>query len=277
MSRVPGQARRLFIWRGGGTFLAEKLPRIPSDWLVMIFAPPFRSRSGSYIDVTRGLPLADSCFDGIYARRIIEHLTPEENDRFIGELARVAAPGAVVRISTPDLEHTVRAYLTALEAARAGEPLASARHLELLLELFDQMVRDRPGGHLGDYITAGAYQAGRLRERWGDALNKIRVDRKRLHNEGSWRIDVQRWLKRRLWSDPRRSREAHAWLYDSYSLAKLLAAGGFVQPRLCEYSASAIPGWTDWKPDQSERGEYPFEPSLFMEALKPHAAAGTTR
>ncbi len=62
------------------------------------------------IDVTQGLPYADSSVDGIYSEHFIEHLTQSEILSFLRECRRVLRPGGRVRIATPDLDALVRQY-----------------------------------------------------------------------------------------------------------------------------------------------------------------------
>ena len=68
-----------------------------------------------HYDICRPLPFPEDTFDSVYALHIIEHLTPEEGGEFVAEVFRVLRPGGIFRVSTPDLEAIVRAYLERLD------------------------------------------------------------------------------------------------------------------------------------------------------------------
>ena len=67
----------------------------------------------------------------------------------------------------------------------------------------------------------------------------------------------------------RLSGEVHQWLYDRYSLARLLVAVGFRDPLHLTASTSQIPNWTSYNLDTLPDGTV-IKPDLFyMEATKP--------
>jgi hypothetical protein len=60
------------------------------------------------------------------------------------------------------------------------------------------------------------------------------------------------------------------WMYDRFSLSKLLAEVGFVNAEKVDAYSSAIPDWPAYELDV--KGGAVFDPtSLFMEARKPAA------
>lgn len=66
----------------------------------------------------------------------------------------------------------------------------------------------------------------------------------------------------------RLSGEVHQWVYDRYSLAKLLLAVGFCDPVRLTANTSQIPNWTSFNLDTLSDGTV-IKPDLFyMEAIK---------
>lgn len=63
------------------------------------------------LDASRPWPFPDGCARAVRAEHMIEHLTWDEAELCIREMARVLEPGGLCRICTPDLEGIARAYL----------------------------------------------------------------------------------------------------------------------------------------------------------------------
>ncbi len=63
------------------------------------------------LDASKPWPLPDGCARAVRAEHMIEHLSWEEAELCIGEMARVLEPGGLCRICTPDLEGIATAYL----------------------------------------------------------------------------------------------------------------------------------------------------------------------
>jgi SAM-dependent methyltransferase len=274
--------RRLMIWRAGEV-IREKLLRLGGDWEVVRFAPPFRGRAGSdrLIDATARLPFADKSYDAVYARRIIEHLAPDEALSFAGEIRRVLAPGGIVRLSVPDIEALARAYLDTAEQARrtsSSEALQSVRHARMML--IDQYVRRVPGGALAREIAAKTMPAATLRAAFGDALGingaavagtspPLAPPLRQTLKERLRLLAGQRWVH-----ETHASREAHLGVYDRLSLPDLLGAAGFGSFRVVNAASSSIDLWDRWKLDVSDYGPHDFEPSLIVEAARESATHG---
>ena len=104
-------------------------------------------------DIRRGLPFADESFGAIYHSHLLEHLAPESGRQFLQECLRVLRPGGVMRIVVPDLEIIASLYLEKLRRIDRQREQTIADYRWMTLELLDQMVRDRSGGLMGQYMT----------------------------------------------------------------------------------------------------------------------------
>jgi hypothetical protein len=62
------------------------------------------------------------------------------------------------------------------------------------------------------------------------------------------------------------SGEIHQWMYDRYSLSKLLAETGFSNIRQCKADESDIPNFRSYLLDTEENGMIRKPDSLFIEA-----------
>ena len=69
--------------------------------------------------------------------------------------------------------------------------------------------------------------------------------------------------------DPRVTKEAVQWMYDRLSLRLLLERAGFQDVRQMDHVSSNIPGWSGYDFDRSTKGDYPLDPSVYMEGRKP--------
>jgi hypothetical protein len=268
------ETRRLFIW-AAGEVIRTKLARLDGEWNVVRFASPFRGMSGPdrLIDAAGPLPFGAACFNAIYARRIVEHLAPDEAKHFAKEARRLLFQGSVLRLSVPDTEALARDYLAAIARARTEPRVDTIKAVHEKRWLYiDQFVRRVPGGALARHIASGEMSEEHLRRAFGDALGTITRATKSpispLKPTLRQRVkEAARILRRRRWiHETHATREAHLWIYDRFSLPHLLSAAGFSDIRILGPDVSAIPGWERWSLDTSEFGAYPFEPSLIVEA-----------
>lgn len=63
--------------------------------------------------------------------------------------------------------------------------------------------------------------------------------------------------------------EVHQWMYDRFSLARLLQEAGFIDPTICTASDSQIPDWSSFHLDTIPDGTIIKPDLLFIEARKP--------
>jgi SAM-dependent methyltransferase len=270
--------------------------RFHPDWTNVNF-----TTTGSDViahDLTQGIPFPDASFDVIYHSHILEHFSKFQAPLFLKDCYRVLRPQSVIRIAVPDLEQIIRSYIFALEQALSDSQEAAYNYNWLLLELFDQIVRNHSGGDVVAYLRQ-AYipnEAFILRRQGTEAKNLIESGRQSLQTPSS----PDPWFKRtfrptyQFLRDPNYRREAflkrflrstdyqalqigrfrqggevHQWMYDRYSLAKLLEDYGFQQIVQRTATESYIPNWVDFNLDTELDGSVYKPDSLFMEAIKP--------
>src|SRR5262249_1869985 len=103
-------------------------------------------------DVSRGIPLPSSSCDVVYHSAVLEHMRYRDALQFLGECNRVLKPGGIIRVGVPDLERLCRLYLEKLECALSGQDSAARDYDWLMLELYDQCVREESGGEMLRYL-----------------------------------------------------------------------------------------------------------------------------
>lgn len=95
--------------------------RILPDWLNADYHP--KTRNIRHLDATRPLPFDDDTFDFVFSEHMIEHFPFALGQDLIDECFRVLAPGATVRISTPDLAFLIDIHRVARSPERERSPL----------------------------------------------------------------------------------------------------------------------------------------------------------
>jgi predicted SAM-dependent methyltransferase len=253
-------------------------------------------------NLTEGIPFPDASFDFVYHSHVLEHFSKTEAEAFVKECCRVLRPQGVLRVVVPDLEHIVRAYSIALEQASSSSQEWAAHYEWILLEMYDQTVRNHSGGEMRTYL----YQEHIPNEefvlkRYGiEAKNLIAAARQRRQQpqppvvqEGqpkrllkqiycfvrypTYRRELL--IKSLLGKEYsalkigrfRQSGQVHQWMYDRYSLARLLEKCGLENSAQRTATESYIPGWTSFNLDTEPDGTVYKPDSLFMEAIKPSA------
>jgi SAM-dependent methyltransferase len=250
-------------------------------------------------NLQRGIPFADQTFRVVYHSHMLEHLPHDQTQSFLRECLRVLRPGGVIRVAVPDLEEIARLYLQKLELALAGDTRATQEYEWVILEFYDQTVRERPSGAMGDYVrrpdlaiqdflVERSFDARRFleraasQERSGQSpAQPLGFGGRLLHYLGlvvrNPRILRERVLRIVLGGEYellqigrfRRSGEIHQWMYDRYSLGQLLKASGFTAPSRMGATESLIPGWSTYNLDTEPDGRLYKGDSLFMEAVRP--------
>ena len=249
-------------------------------------------------DLKQGIPYPDNFFDVVYHSHVLEHLNKKEAEIFIRECDRVLRPQGILRVVVPDLEQIAKMYLYSLEKASNGSEEWEQNYEWMLLEMYDQTVRNFSGGEMANYLFQENipnlefvnYRCGveatklikigkLLREQ-----KKLKLE-KQLHkafkkiyhflsNTRQWQELLIKIILGKKYStlklgEFRQSGEVHQWMYDRYSLKVLLQKCGFRDITQQSAITSYITGWSDFNLDTEPDGSIYKPDSIFMEAIKP--------
>ncbi len=247
-------------------------------------------------NLREGIPYSDASFDVVYHSHLLEHFPKDFAPKFLRECRRVLRPGGLLRIVVPDLEVIARNYLEALEAARQGRAGWDANYDWTMIEFYDQTVREKSGGGWLDYLRHDPIpnwefilqRAGTEARRALLAIRSqaptgsqempqpsARIRSRPGPTRGNWKDILARALLGKSDFEAlqlgrfRRGGEIHLWMYDSYSLARLLQMESYIQPRMVAASESSIANWRSYGLDSEPDGSTYKPDSLFMEARKP--------
>ena len=252
-------------------------------------------------DLSQGIPLADASCDVVYHSHLLEHLRPAQARQFMQECFRVSKPGGVLRVAIPDLEQICLQYLEKLQGAVNQDEMAASDYDWMLLEMYDQTVRERSGGLMLEYLYQSPLpNESFIYERIGEegrglvrAVREQSPDKSgpapaRGENVGLRKLlrklrTLPSMIRSRLltrWLGPdglraleigrfRLAGEVHQWMYDRYSLARLMVTAGFEHPIQQTATRSQVSDWSSYNLDTLPDGTVIKPDSLFMEATRP--------
>lgn len=238
-------------------------------------------------NLRQGLPFPSASFDVVYHSHVLEHLPKVEAPGLLQECFRVLRPQGILRVVIPDLEQIARLYLEALEQAIQGSREWSNHYNWILLEMYDQTVREHSGGAMASYLAAETVpNQNFVIQRLGREAKNL-IEALQQYRQQSSPVEVQppserEGLLKNLLGDAdyqalqigrfRQSGEVHHWMYDRYSLSHLLEQAGFEQIRVCRADESAIPNFGQYQLDVEADGQIRKPDSLYVEAIKPVTA-----
>ena len=256
------------------------------DWINLDIAPV--SPIVKSFDLRRGLPAIEGSVDVCYNSHVLEHLSMGEAALLVQECFRVLKSGGIFRLVVPDLECIVREYLRCLEHVELGGE--DWDYDWMVLELLDQLVRDRQGGEMAYYLNQPNLNNERfVASRVGFELENCRAAKQKTTLEKlkskriSWFVtkirnkiaegmvlaiagrQAQQAFREGVF---RQSGEVHRWMYDRYSLGRLLKRSGFSNIRVCKADESGIINFNYYELDLY-KGKIRKPDSLFIEAVKP--------
>lgn len=244
-------------------------------------------------DFRKGLPYPDNYFDACYSSHVFEHLKKQEAKDLIGECLRVLKPNGIIRLVVPDLETIARTYLMLLEQVESGLLDVIPNYDWIVLELYDQAVRSQMGGDMQAYLTQAklsneSFIKSRIGLEYKSLLQKISSNSKRDLPEkirsqtiSSLFSKVKLFLlylvieviagsaAKQAFQEGlfRNSGEIHRWMYDRFSLRRLLEEAGFVDVRVLSADCSRIANFKCYELDTAG-GQIRKPDSLFVEGAK---------
>ncbi len=249
------------------------------------------SESVKKANLLKRLPIKQEIADLVYSSHFLEHIPrPKVND-FLNEILRILKPGGVVRFVLPDLENMANSYVN---LRKQGDHQKADF---LVLEMIDQCVRNKGGGELGVFFSKiksnpdqYKFMSEFVRERTGDDLTPCSFQQKQNYNfffknlksilaSITQRIQ-QYWIKIVLLVLPPAFRdqnislasigERHHWIWDFYSLKKILEEVGFLDVKRVSASTSIIKDFPFYPLDIDDEGKpRKGAESMYVEATKP--------
>ncbi|MGA1840855.1 MAG: class I SAM-dependent methyltransferase [bacterium] len=245
-------------------------------------------------DLRHGIPYSNCTFNIVYHSHLLEHLKKHEALDFLKECFRVLKPNGIIRVVVPNLEEITGIYLKALERACHGDPEWQHNYEWIMLELYDQTVRENSGGVMLEYLIQEKIpNEAFINKRMGNGTRQILEMLQKEYDPKasgmSRKFNCLKYLRkfsqhlrmkliRRLLGDKeyralqiglfRMNGEIHHWMYDKYSLAQLLKRAGFSNPIQCNAFKSQIENWEQFALDTESDGTVYKPDSLYMEAIK---------
>jgi predicted SAM-dependent methyltransferase len=251
-------------------------------------------------DLTKGIPFPDASFDVVYHSHLLEHFPKSKAEPFLRDCYRILRPNGILRVAVPDLEQIAKAYLIALENAATGSKEWADNYDWILLEMYDQAVRNYPGGEMAEYLSRdripneefvfkrcgieakNIINHARYRRRQARNLSKQKYHPKRLLNRiyrfvccrQHWRELLLKLLCGGEYEAMQIGRfrakgEIHQWMYDRHSLSVLLSICGLKNIKQQAATESYISDWTSFNLDTNPDATSYKPDSLYMEGIKP--------
>jgi len=261
------------------------------DWVNIDVAPS--DSSVLAMNVGQGLPFEHNSVDVCYSSHVLEHFPKDRALDFIGECHRVLRSSGLIRIVVPDLEGIVRQYLAVLDAVVLENTAREADYDWILLEIYDQAVRNHSGGEMSRFLSSPnlpnmdfiSSRIGAEAENFQDMQTSKKsyrypvINSQRLGRVFNFlRETVAGWLVylfagRTAYQNFqvglfRGSGEIHQWMYDRYSLKRLLEMAGFREVKVCTSTESSIPDFQKYSLD-TVNGKPRKPDSLYVEGRKP--------
>jgi predicted SAM-dependent methyltransferase len=263
---------------------------IADEWVNLDFEAGLPGVIGH--NLLKGIPYPDGTFDFVYHSHVLEHFSKADGELFVSECFRVLKKGGILRVVIPDLERIAKEYIKYLELGMM-EPDNSqfkANYNWILLEMYDQTVRNFNGGNLAEYILQESipnedYLYERIGEE-GRSIRKFYLENKTSELVPAIFSDTQ-GLIRRIKNKIREylldflkidmsvyevgkfrmGGQIHQWMYDRYSLTNLMKEKGGDQIIVKDAFSSYLSNWEIYSLD----GKRPITrkpDSLFVEAIK---------
>lgn len=189
--------------------------------------------------------------------------------------------GGEIRLVTPDLENICKKYLEILEQVKETEQKFEGKYEFITIELLDQLTRNCRGGLLGEYLNREDIDKDFVQERLGlvfenshmSLMEKIKKQPVKALKRGTemvlckifgWTDFYKKWAIGNFHF----SGEVHKWVYDSYSLEKLLIEAGFSKVVITQCNISKIENFEKYNLENHHIGQSKISNSLYIECIK---------
>ncbi len=256
--------------------------RFHIDWVNLDFVS--NSEFVMQHNLLKGIPFPNDYFDACYHNNVLEHFSKSQAQSLIKECHRVLKKKGVIRVVVPDLEGIVLEYFKNLSKAINGDKAAEANYDWIMLEMYDQSVRTEGGGDMAKYLM----QRELLNEQYvidrcGNVVKEIRKNYldfyslKKKKNPlkeyfkamRNWGIKFNKEIlnKKYYLGKYRMSGEVHQWMYDRFSLKRLLENNGFTNVEITTPFESKIANWAKYELDVGN-GNVHAPNALYMEGIK---------
>jgi len=261
------------------------------DWVNVDFAVSGKDVIAHNLNL--GIPFQNDSFDVVYHSHVLEHFAKQNAGFFVRECYRVLKNEGIIRIAVPDLEQIIIEYQKQLQLVISGDKRSVLNYDWIMLELYDQTVRNISGGQMAEYIFQEklenedyvfqriGHEGKNLRKYYlannGDSLQHKEFE---LNLKQKIKFAVKRFLVELIFKEQyevvdnylkigkfRQSGEIHQWMYDRYSLSLLLKQNGFRKIEVKTAYNSQIPEFSKYNLDVVD-GEIRKPDSLFLEAYK---------
>jgi len=263
-----------------------------SDWINVDMNSKYKDVIS--INLLKGFPFDDNTFSVVYHSHVLEHIPREKSLAFLRECFRVLKPNGIIRVEVPNLESISREYLRLLEENVASNTsVTEACYDWIMLEMYDQVVRNYPQGEMGKWLKdKNLINMDYVNQRIGDKKHSIDVVHKKISNnvsEDLKKMGISEFIfkiKKKtikkikkiymsililLLGEPYRlgafriSGEIHYWMYDRFSLGRILTKAGFIDLKILKRQQSDI---TDWNLFNLESDIQHPDAVLIIEAKK---------
>ncbi len=258
--------------------------RYHKDWINIDFYAD--SKNIKRVNILKGLPFKNNSFDIVYSSHFFEHLSLHNAKYILKEIHRILKQDGIIRIVVPDLENICREYLKILENIEDGKDYQK-KYDWIVIELLDQMIRSESGGEMGKIYANPSVVKNESLKKY--ILKRVGVDLPIIKRNDYKRKISSALILNKIISIytqmikllvPKKMRELvfinasigemHKWMYDKYSLTKLLCDMNFIDIEIKDYNKSRIADFNQYFLDIKKDGtSYKGDSSLYIEAIKP--------
>lgn len=255
------------------------------NWLNFDLVP--LSNTVKRANLLNKIPTADSIAEVVYSSHFIEHIPRKLVNNFLEECYRITKKSGFIRLVLPDWEEMCGTYLSLRKMGKHKKADF------LMLEMLDQCVRRKSGGEMGRYFDSLKSSPSENKEmidyvykRTGQDLliqNNITKRNGFSSNVRDFRNLLSKVLKlyyhtvlkllpssfRKLNVSLTDIGEKHAWMYDFYTLEKLLISAGFKDVKRMSATTSNINDFPFYPLDITHDGTpRKGAQSMYIEAVK---------